>query len=76
MDHWITDYYTANKLRRLQVLSVNGKHSSSTFVKMPMKCSVIGCKSNYKLKDAKSEYVTVYRVLSECKGDDAKQETW
>jgi hypothetical protein len=39
-------------------------YSSSTFVKMPMKCCVTGCDSNYKLKDSKSEYVTVYRILS------------
>ena len=43
---------------------------------MPMKCCVTGCDSNYELKDVKSEYITVYRILSECKGDDAKLETW
>ena len=40
---------------------------------MPRKCCVIGCRSNYA---GTGEHVTVYRILSECKGDNEKLEKW
>ena len=43
---------------------------------MPLKCCVTGCNSNYKRKTQDSDYVTVYRIRSECKGDDSKLQNW
>jgi len=43
---------------------------------MPLKCCVTGCDSNYKRKNHESDYVTVFRIQSECKGDDAKLQSW
>ena len=65
--------HTVNYKRRLQVFNVFTL-IVSIVVKMPMKCCVTGCESNYKRKDVKSDYV--HRILSECKGDDVKLETW
>ena len=42
-----------------------------------MKCCVTGCTSNYKRKSqVDTDYVTIYRILSECKGDDEKLRNW
>jgi len=44
---------------------------------MPLKCCVTGCTSNYKRKsDVNIDSVNVYRIQSECKGDDEKLQNW
>jgi hypothetical protein len=41
---------------------------------MPNKCCVPECHSNY--DSTKSNHVTVYKIESECKGDDSKLKKW
>jgi len=43
---------------------------------MALKCCVTGCTSNYKYKAQDSVNVIVFRIRSECKGDDAKLQLW
>ena len=43
---------------------------------MPDKCCVPGCKSNYEVERKVVNYVSVFRIKSECKGDELKLESW
>jgi len=46
---------------------------------MPLKCCIPGCNSNYDSNTSnscKTDYVTVYKIKSECKGDDTKLQKW